>query len=509
MLKIKKSEPTTLNEKVERDISKTLNERAETNIKKIDWMELNEMLAALKEQIEYDINPDLEYWRVIVDVDNGKAYIDIETKEEDTPLDDIYWDVESVVSTNDFSGYDNADELKEFKEKILAEKSKIVTKIIPEIARKWGFRNIKESCNEAVDDDDDWDPDRIDVLWDHGRESIIKDIWGYGISDGWTVNRFFITEEGKPLFDYQPSKQARAAVDKLIKSGELVHEVHESCNEDFDMSKFNLEADYPLQSTILEELRSRVQQACHGFPVDLDDVNVQGNELVADVSIYDGNDKIDTWEFKFSANPKYDSKEELISHVDDVITDFVDNVVEKVDDWLGESLTEAKGKRGPREEALMMDMLEYNLFKEGQNNFPIVHDKTVKHFNEFGDIVTQKSYSIDDQAVFDYDGDHIIYYLSLIDPEDAELAQTIAEKLGLRFEMNPKHDRYKLKDGYNYLCAIYAPNVDLDKTAAQYIYDKNISPDIFRYSKDVASKLKTIQKRVDKAAAARAAQDDK
>ena len=35
----------------------------------------------------------------------------------------------------------------------MAEKSKIVTKIIPEIARKWGFRNIKESCNEAIDED--------------------------------------------------------------------------------------------------------------------------------------------------------------------------------------------------------------------------------------------------------------------------------------------------------------------------------------------------------------------
>jgi len=69
-------------------------------------------------------------------------------------------------------------------------------------------RAFDESCDKNLkeSDDDDWDPDRIDVLWDHGRESIIKDIWGYGISDGWTVNRFFITEEGKPLFDYQPSK---------------------------------------------------------------------------------------------------------------------------------------------------------------------------------------------------------------------------------------------------------------------------------------------------------------
>ena len=46
---MKENKLMTLNEKAERDVKRALHERAETNIKKIDWMELNEMLSALKE----------------------------------------------------------------------------------------------------------------------------------------------------------------------------------------------------------------------------------------------------------------------------------------------------------------------------------------------------------------------------------------------------------------------------------------------------------------------------
>ena len=65
MLKIKKREPTTLKEKVERDISKTLNERAETNIKKIDWMvimnvKLERFNTAFVEKISEIIHNDIK-----------------------------------------------------------------------------------------------------------------------------------------------------------------------------------------------------------------------------------------------------------------------------------------------------------------------------------------------------------------------------------------------------------------------------------------------------------------
>ena len=220
---------------------KKLNERAETNIKKIDFIELNEFLAGLKELIEYDINPDLEYFKVVLDVDSNKAYIDVESKNMDEwELDG--WSVDDILSINNPDEYEefviNVDSFNNLKKEMLDEKSRIINKIIPKLARQWGFRNVNKLnnsiVNEAAEVDDDWDLDRIDVLWEKGRESIIEDVWGYGISDGWTVNRFFITEDGKPLFDYQPSKQARAAVDKLIKSGKLVHKVHESCNEEVE-----------------------------------------------------------------------------------------------------------------------------------------------------------------------------------------------------------------------------------------------------------------------------------
>lgn len=369
---------------------KRLNEKAETNIKKIDFIELNEFLAGLKEHIEYDINPDLEYFRVILSVDDSKAYIDIEPKD----LDDINffdgWSVEDIIDSNYQDGYDFTEkQWDDTKDRILKEKDYIEGKIIPKLAREWGFRNIKKlnnsMVNEAAESDDDWDLDRIDVLWEKGRESIIEDVWGYGISDGWTVNRFFITEEGKPLFDYQPSKQARAAVDKLIKSGELVHKVHESCNEE----------------------------------VEADD---------------------------------------------------------------------------EREIPSVLDMVEVNLFNEGSMSgnpwYMLKEHPETKYIGERDRILNSKYYSIPSQVVFDNDGEYSIIHINLLDKEDADNAISVVNKLGLDGKFNSFLGRRRKDPRYNYLYTIYIPNRVTDMNAAEYLRDKNISPDLFRKPNRVANHIR-------------------
>jgi len=140
---------------------KKLNERAETNIKKIDFIELNEFLAGLKELIEYDINPDLEYFKIILGVDSDKAYIDVESKNMDEwDLDG--WSVDDILSINNPAEYEefviNVDSFNNLKKEMLDEKSRIINKIIPKLARQWGFRNVNKLNNSISEDVEDKEP---------------------------------------------------------------------------------------------------------------------------------------------------------------------------------------------------------------------------------------------------------------------------------------------------------------------------------------------------------------
>ena len=135
--------------------SDSLNERAELNTKRIEYMELNELLAALREEIEEDINYNLEFFRVITGYEDGKAYIDIESKDSD----DIAF-FEGAFSVDDILDMTERDmreyrlpkeDVDAIKGQILIERDKLMKRIIPDIARKWGFRNIRNSTTENID----------------------------------------------------------------------------------------------------------------------------------------------------------------------------------------------------------------------------------------------------------------------------------------------------------------------------------------------------------------------
>lgn len=170
-----------LHESVCKSIKKhKLHERAETNIKKIDFIELNEFLAGLKEHIEYDINPDLEYFKVILEADNNKAYIDVASKNEDEwDLDG--WTVEDILSANDIDEYIiNKDSFNKLKDEMLSEKEYIENRIIPKLAREWGFRNVKKLNNSISEDIEDKEPilmqDMIDYnLFREGKNYFVID----------------------------------------------------------------------------------------------------------------------------------------------------------------------------------------------------------------------------------------------------------------------------------------------------------------------------------------------
>lgn len=59
------------------------------------------------------------------------------------------------------------------------------------------------------------------TLWKKGNISIIIDGYGYGIDNGYTINRFIIDNDGKALYDYAPPKYIKDAVDRLIRQGKF------------------------------------------------------------------------------------------------------------------------------------------------------------------------------------------------------------------------------------------------------------------------------------------------
>lgn len=57
------------------------------------------------------------------------------------------------------------------------------------------------------------------VLKSIGKYDIIKDGYGFGVDDGYSVNRFFIDNDGTPKFDSTPTKAVMGAVKSLISKG--------------------------------------------------------------------------------------------------------------------------------------------------------------------------------------------------------------------------------------------------------------------------------------------------
>lgn len=127
-----------------------IDERAEMSAKGIDQIELHELLSSMKENVEYDINDDLEYFRVVLGLENGKAYIDIESKDSDEWNIDGY-SVDDILepTAKEWMVIDGKD-VDKLKDEILAEKKKVESEIIPKLAKEWGFKNMKSKTNESV-----------------------------------------------------------------------------------------------------------------------------------------------------------------------------------------------------------------------------------------------------------------------------------------------------------------------------------------------------------------------
>lgn len=84
--------------------------------------------------------------------------------------------------------------------------------------------------NSAYKKDDSWfeDADIKVIKRLSENQAIIEDGYGYAITNGWNNNRFFITEDGRAIYDYAPSKSTKDIVDKLIQSGKLVSQITSS-----------------------------------------------------------------------------------------------------------------------------------------------------------------------------------------------------------------------------------------------------------------------------------------
>lgn len=72
-----------------------------------------------------------------------------------------------------------------------------------------------QTLNESLTED-------VEVIYQKGNKKIVKDGYGYAIDDGINVNRFYVTDDGKPKFDDGcKSKFWLDKVNSLIKAGKL------------------------------------------------------------------------------------------------------------------------------------------------------------------------------------------------------------------------------------------------------------------------------------------------
>lgn len=162
---MKKNKTKGLHESVMKEIRKIneskksngrkLNERAQMNIRNVDRMELHELLTSLKEVLDYDYNEDFEYFDVVTEAENGKAYIDIQSKDDVSFFDG--WGIDDILDTSVESAVNDygfsKDDFKSVRDDILKEKEMIEKEVIPVIARQWGFRKVQEDFDDEETDD--------------------------------------------------------------------------------------------------------------------------------------------------------------------------------------------------------------------------------------------------------------------------------------------------------------------------------------------------------------------
>ena len=75
---------------------------------------------------------------------------------------------------------------------------------------------VKESYRRGLKEGND-----REVIGRVGKYEIIKDAYGFGVDDGYRVNRFTVYGDGRPVFDYKPAGSVLSKVKSLIKSGDF------------------------------------------------------------------------------------------------------------------------------------------------------------------------------------------------------------------------------------------------------------------------------------------------
>jgi hypothetical protein len=127
-------------------IKKKIVEGYSISTARMDDIEKNEFFAGMKENIEYDINSDYQYWQVRLQYDDSKrVHIVIEPVEEIDKCDGISSDTIYKYSYGDVFGEDpypgcSEDDYNAVQEEVRNEYNKLSKEIIPKLAKEWGFR---------------------------------------------------------------------------------------------------------------------------------------------------------------------------------------------------------------------------------------------------------------------------------------------------------------------------------------------------------------------------------
>lgn len=124
-----------------------LNEDYAMNISNIGNIELNDVLIGVSDDIVDNIKDKINYWDVYLDKDNTRAYIRI-SPIDDIPVNDYFIDSEYFVFTDyehakDFLEGVDEEDYNKIRDDVIAEHDKLENQMIPELARRWGFRKIK------------------------------------------------------------------------------------------------------------------------------------------------------------------------------------------------------------------------------------------------------------------------------------------------------------------------------------------------------------------------------
>lgn len=110
---------------------------------KMDNITANDFFSGMKEEIEYDINPELSYYTVtLTGKDDKRVYIEIEPQ----AVEECNGVLADEIYDNDYSGFlegelgCDSNTYLEIQDKVRREYDKLSKQIIPKLARAWGFR---------------------------------------------------------------------------------------------------------------------------------------------------------------------------------------------------------------------------------------------------------------------------------------------------------------------------------------------------------------------------------